>query len=196
MYCILVSGLPASGKSTAAKFISEKLGIPCFSKDSIKECLFDTIGFSSRAEKVKLNMGATASLYYVAEQMMKNSMPFMLENNFEYETSQGIIDLIEKYHCKAISVVLTGDYKKIYQRFCERQHCPDRHRGHVVNDCYPEIDPTRKIPEMSYEHFLGFATTRGMDKLRVKGENITVDTSDIQNVDWNALLATIKQHVK
>ena len=52
MYCILVAGMPASGKSTIAVRISESLGIPMLSKDSIKEVLFDDLGFHSRAEKV------------------------------------------------------------------------------------------------------------------------------------------------
>lgn len=51
MYCILVAGMPASGKSTIAVRISESLGIPMLSKDSIKEVLFDDLGFHSRAEK-------------------------------------------------------------------------------------------------------------------------------------------------
>ena len=36
MYCILVTGIPAAGKSTMAKFMSEKLKLPVISKDSIK----------------------------------------------------------------------------------------------------------------------------------------------------------------
>jgi len=90
MYCILISGIPASGKSTTAKKISQAFKIPCFSKDAIKEQLFDTVGFSSRAEKMKLNLAATLMLYDVAEQLMKNNLPFILENNFENQTADGI----------------------------------------------------------------------------------------------------------
>ena len=54
MYCILVTGIPAAGKSTMAKVMSEKLKLPVISKDTIKELLFDNVGFQSRAEKVKL----------------------------------------------------------------------------------------------------------------------------------------------
>lgn len=45
MYCILVTGIPAAGKSTIANFIAEKLNIPMMSKDGIKEILFDEVGF-------------------------------------------------------------------------------------------------------------------------------------------------------
>ena len=66
MYCILVAGMPASGKSTIAVRISKSLGIPMLSKDSIKEVLFDDLGFHSRAEKVQLGTAAMHILYYAA----------------------------------------------------------------------------------------------------------------------------------
>lgn len=70
MYCILVSGMPASGKSTIASKISETLGISLLSKDSIKEVLFDNLGFHSRAEKVQLGVAAMHILYYATAQLM------------------------------------------------------------------------------------------------------------------------------
>lgn len=196
MFCILISGIPASGKSTAAKMISEKLQIPYFSKDSVKERLFDSIGFSSREEKIKLNLAATSVLYYIAEQFMACGLPFILENNFENETAGEIGALLKDYSYKAISVVLTGDYQRIYERFCARQYSPDRHRGHIVNDRYPEEDRVRKIPLMPYEHFVGGITARGMDQFRVDGENIIVDTTDFQSVDWNELIEKIRTYLK
>lgn len=196
MYCILISGIPASGKSTTAKMLSQTFQIPCFSKDAIKERLFDTVGFSSRAEKMKLNLAATLTLYDIAEQLMKNNLPFILENNFENQTADGIKSLIDRYSYKAISVVLTGDYRKIYERFCERQKSPDRHRGHVVNERYPETEPARDIPPMPYEHYVGGITARGMDRFRIDGENIVVDTTEIGTVDWSALLDRINRLVK
>lgn len=36
MYCILVTGIPAAGKSTMAKFLSKELKLPVISKDTIK----------------------------------------------------------------------------------------------------------------------------------------------------------------
>ena len=54
MYCILITGIPAAGKSTMASILASKLNIPEISKDRIKEYLYDELGFSSRQEKVKL----------------------------------------------------------------------------------------------------------------------------------------------
>ena len=51
MYCILVAGIPASGKSFFADYLANDLSIPLISKDQIKELLFDAVGFRSREEK-------------------------------------------------------------------------------------------------------------------------------------------------
>ena len=48
MYCILITGIPASGKTTLAEYIAKELQIPMFSKDQMKELLFDEVGFHSR----------------------------------------------------------------------------------------------------------------------------------------------------
>lgn len=58
MCCILVAGLPDSGKSTIAGFLSEQLRIPALSKDRIKELMYDTVGFRSREEKVRLGIAS------------------------------------------------------------------------------------------------------------------------------------------
>ena len=138
MYCILVAGMPASGKSTIAVRISESLGIPMLSKASIKEVLFDDLGFHSRAEKVQLGTAAMHILYYAAAQLMKVGKPFILENNFEDASIPGIMALLETHHYTAVTVRLTGDPEVIYRRFAARDLSDTRHRGHVVNDCYPE----------------------------------------------------------
>ena len=97
MYCILVTGITAAGKSTMAALL--------------------------------------------AEQLMKSNRPFILENNFEKISKEPLEKILEKYSYTAITVTLTGNYPEIYRRFVERNNSPDRHRGHVVNDGYPEKNP-------------------------------------------------------
>lgn len=79
MYCILVTGIPAAGKSTMAEALAEDLELTVISKDKIKEIMFDDIGFNSREEKVKLGIASMNIMYYMAEQLMKNHQAFILE---------------------------------------------------------------------------------------------------------------------
>ena len=197
MYCILVTGIPASGKSTMAEFLAERLRLPMLSKDKIKEILFDDVGFASRIEKVALGISAMNILYYTAQQLMKCGRPFILENNFENISREGILFLLQKYSYHAVTVVLTGNYEIIYQRFLARNESPDRHRGHVVNDCYPEKEgKSCPAPVLSYENFCEGIRERGMDSFCADGPRIVVDTTDFSLVDREAILEEIIEYGK
>ena len=195
MYCILVAGMPASGKSTVAEKIAEALEIPMLSKDAIKEVLFDDLGFHGREEKVRLGVAAMHILYYAAAQLMKAGKPFILENNFEDASIPGIMALLETHHYTAVTVRLTGDPEVIYRRFAARDLSDTRHRGHVVNDCYPEPpgapreNPTRK----SYEQFRQDIATRGYTRFQANGPVLEVDVTDLSRLDVPALVDALRK---
>ena len=195
MYCILVTGIPAAGKSTMAEAVSERLKLPVISKDTVKELLFDNVGFHSREEKVNLGIASMEIMYYVARQLMKTGQPFILENNFEYSSESGMKNLLENYPYPVLTITLTGDYRVIYRRFLERESSPDRHRGHVVNDCYPEkkvnhLKPL-KAKTISYEDFACGIEKRGFDAFRVGERQIKVDTTDFSKIDMEKLFSQI-----
>jgi predicted kinase len=195
MYCILVTGIPAAGKSTMAEAVSERLKLPVISKDTVKELLFDNVGFHSREEKVNLGIASMEIMYYVARQLMKTGQPFILENNFEYSSESGMKNLLEDYPYPVLTITLTGDYRVIYRRFLERESSPDRHRGHVVNDCYPEkkvnhLKPL-KAKTISYEDFACGIEKRGFDAFRVGERQIKVDTTDFSKIDMEKLFSQI-----
>lgn len=194
MYCILVTGVPAAGKSTMAKYLAGHLSIPMISKDMIKELLFDNVGFKSREEKVKLGIASMNIMYYMAEQLMKFNQPFILENNFEYSSKDGLDEILDKYSYKAITLTLTGNYEKIYERFVERNESVDRHRGHVVNDRYPELEAGRKIPPIPFESFIAGIKNRGMDSFVSNGPHMVVDTTDFENVDLDSIVNEIRNY--
>ncbi len=194
MYCILLAGMPATGKSTMAKVLSKRLKLPAISKDSIKELLFDNVGFQSRAEKVNLGIASMEIMYYTAGQLMKAGQPFILENNFE-SSEKGMKNLVEKYQYSALTLTLTGDYKVIYQRFLERESSPDRHRGHVVNDCYPEEKDNHlrisNAKTISCEDFVRGMEQRGFNAFCVDGRQIRVDTTDFSKINMEKLISQI-----
>lgn len=192
MYCILVTGIPASEKSTLADFLAERLKLPVISKDRLKELMYDTIGFRSREEKVRLGTAAMEIMYDMAERLMKCGLPFILENNFENASKEGLMTLLGKYACPALTITLTGDYERIWQRFVERNHSPERHRGHVVNDCYPETEPGGKVPVLSYEDFVNGIVARGMDRFTAGGPHIVLDATEPGRIDREELLKNLE----
>ena len=134
-------------------------------------------------------------MYYTVGRLMKAGQPFILENNFEYSSERGIKTLLAKYQYPALTITLTGDYKVIYQRFLERDLSPDRHRGHVVNDCYPE--KKRRSPEelraasITYENYIHSIKQRGFDAFCVDGRQIKVDTTDFSKINMKKIFLHI-----
>lgn len=191
MYCILITGVPAAGKSTIAAFLASRLSLPVISKDSIKERLFDAVGFQSRQEKVRLGVASMDIQYYVAEQLMEARLPFILENNFENISRAPLLALLEKHGYLAVTVHVTGDLRVLHQRFLDRDRSPERHRGHVVNDCYPEKPGSQPAPPLSYEGYVSSVKRRGMDVFAANGPRIVVDTTDFAQVNLEALLRQI-----
>lgn len=194
MRCVLVSGAPASGKTRLGEYLSEHLDLPMASKDRAKEILFDTLGFRSREEKAALGTAAMELCYYFAEQQMKRGRPFLLENNFEAASKPGLEALLKQYDCRPITVFLTGDPRVIYQRFLEREQSPDRHRGHVVNTCYPEPEG-EKTPHtpISFEQFVSGIERRGMADFDVGGDRLIVDTTDFSRVDLENIARQVRE---
>ena len=129
MYCILVAGPPASGKSTLAARLSARLGLPMASKDELKEVLFDTLGFSSRQEKVALGVAAMALLCAFAQAQMRVGKSFILENNFEDVAKPPLQALLARYGYTPITLRMAGDPAVLYRRFLARNASPERHRG-------------------------------------------------------------------
>lgn len=189
--CLLIAGLPASGKSTFARLLERELGIPCLSKDAIKETLFDTLGFASRAEKVRLGEAAYRIQLDIAESMMRARQTLALENNFEDSSRAPLAALLARQGYTPATLMFDGDLAEIHRRFLARDQSPERHRGHVVNTCYPETSPSPYVP-LSFEAFAAGMDARGYRRFDVGGPRMTVDTTHIETLDWTPALNWVR----
>ena len=189
MYCILIAGAPASGKTTFANYLSEKIRVPVLAKDDIKEKLFDSIGFRSYDEKRRLDLCATEIMYLLAASQFKLGLPVILDNNFENSSVPSLRSLLDRYEVPVLTVRFEGDMTVIYERFLERDMSPDRHRGHVLKLRYPEETPEPYIP-IGTESFAERYEDRGMTSFSM-GRLITVDCTDLSAVDYDIVTAEI-----
>ena len=189
--CILIAGMPASGKSTFARMLTEALDVPCFSKDAIKESLYDALGFRSRAEKVRLGEAAYRVQLDLAVPLLCAGKTVALENNFEDVSIPLLMKILDRCSCTPVTVLLDGDPAVIWQRFVRRDQSPDRHRGHVVNTEYPERCPAPYVP-MTLDSFLEMIQRRGFRRFDVGGPRKIVDATDPESVDWPAVLDWVR----
>jgi dephospho-CoA kinase len=60
---VIVTGAPATGKSTLAVNLASNLGMPVLSKDLVKEALLESINPGSLRESQRLGQAAFKALY-------------------------------------------------------------------------------------------------------------------------------------
>lgn len=192
MHCILIAGLPASGKTTFAEHLGAETGLPVISKDRIKELLYDTVGFSGHGEKVTLSTAATRLLYYYAESLMRAGQSFILENNFENVTKPGLQKLLAAYKYRPLTVRFGGDIRVIYERYARRDADPARHAGHKGNDYPQRTGEGILAAPMTMEEFVSGVEARGIRDFSVGGEEIYVDTTHFEQVRYEEIIRQVR----
>jgi predicted kinase len=128
---VVVTGPPASGKTTIARALAAELTLLLFAKDDFKEALFDELGTGYRAWSRRLGRAVFALLMAVAERDLAAGRSLMLEANFVRGESEPRFAPLPPHrlvqvHCSAPADVLLG-------RFRAR----DRHAGHLDASTIP-----------------------------------------------------------
>lgn len=116
---VVVSGPVASGKSTLATPLAERLGLPLVAKDTIKEALFDVLGTGDEAWSKRMGAATYAVLWALAP----GFPAAVLEANFGPEARDHLLVLCPH----PIQVHCTGPREELERRFNERP----RHPGHI-----------------------------------------------------------------
>ncbi len=166
---VVVSGLPASGKTTVGRAISEGLSLPLLDKDSILEALFDSLKCNEQEQRERLSRASDEVLFRLAAA----STPAVLVNWWNPGTAPGrlaeIADRLVEVFCDCPLDVAAA-------RFVARE----RHPGHLDH-----LRTTRQR-EQGIERLR--TTYRGA--LRLGGPLVTVDTS--RPIDDEALVDTVR----
>ena len=192
MDLIILSGLPASGKSTVARALQAAFPYPVLEKDRMKECLFDTLGFESHDEKRRLDGAAAKILLQTAEEILSTGGSVILDNNFDTAAGAELRSLQERLRPRSVTVLLTADEGVLYQRYLERDLAHTRHPGHAVSDRYPPRPGDPEVSPMEREGFAQRYLSRGMGEVFWEGPVLRVDTTDLDALDREGLVAQVR----
>lgn len=174
---IVIGGYLASGKSTFALKLSERIKVPYIIKDTFKTAICQSIEIADREESSRLSAVTFDAMMYVTERMLETGNPIIIEGNFvpagikEVDESRRIRELIHKYGCTSLTFKFVGSTEVLYQRFMERENSPERGRANKMG-----FKP-------SYEDFSRWC--HNLDPFTIGGTAITVDTTDFSMTDFN-----------
>ncbi len=196
MQLIILAGMPATGKSTAAKALQAHFGFAVLEKDRIKECLFDTVGFESYAQKRQLDVAANTILLSVMESMLLAGDSLIVDNNFDAESAARLSALLTRYPARCVTVFFTGDAQVLYERYCRRDSLHERHLGHAMQTHYPPHAGESTAFSMTREGFDERFLRRKMDCLSWGGQSVTLDATYPERIDHTELIRRIEQMLR
>ena len=172
---LIVTGAPCAGKTTVAGRLARGLGAPLFTKDAIKERLFDAVGWGTPDLSRRLDEAAYSVLFHLAECEAAAGRTFVIESNFKpAKHSAPLRRMLDDNGAQAMQVVCSCSVEVLRDRFRLRAERSDRHPGH----CDAQL--AQELPEVLARGGYGF--------LDIPGERLELDTTDLDSVDYPALL--------
>jgi predicted kinase len=180
---VIVTGLPCTGKTTLARRLSADLRLPLISKDSIKETLFDTLGWNDREWSRKLGAATMRLLYMWIEEELAAGRSFIVECNFkaEYDTTI-FLELMERYPFTPFQIICHTEGPVLLERWKVRAVSGDRHPGHVDN--------------LTLEEFTPLLLAGECPPLDIGGTLYLLDTSDFDRVNYSGLLDALERGIR
>lgn len=180
---VIISGLPATGKTVLSRKLAQHTGLPLLSKDTIKEILFNGVGHGDRAWGEKLNVPTYDLLDYVVEQEVAAKHSLIIETPYDSDfRKEKYLALQEKYGFTCIQVLCYAEPQVLIQRFIDRIGASDRHPGH--NDAAALEDFKASIREAGK-----------VEPLPLKGKVYEIDMTDFAAVNETELFKHVKELV-
>lgn len=178
---ILVSGPPASGKTTLSRRLVADLTLPLVARDDFKEVLYETLGWSTVEWSQKLGRASYELMYLAMEKLLAAGVSHIVDCNFDptYATAR-LLDFAQRYSFEPFQILCTAPAELILQRYVARIDAGERHPGHVDRLRTGEFDPA--------------ANERRYVPMALGGDSITIDTSDFADVQYEALLVRIHSY--
>ena len=179
---VIVTGAPGSGKTTLARALAAGCALPVFSKDDLKDSLFDSLGWSDRAWSRRVGMASIHLLFLIAERILAAGQPVIVESNFrDARETPAFVALRERTPYTPLQIVCTCSREVALSRYAARWAGGERHPGHGEGELLAE--QTRALDAGEFA------------PLALGGETLSLDTTDPAMVDYKPVIRAVQRHL-
>lgn len=175
---LLITGHPATGKTTLAHHLASELRLPLISKDAIKESLVESLGGGTDEWLRKLSTAAWALVYQQIENLLKVSRSHIVESNFDpYYANTHWQNLAGRYDFKLVQLCCETEPSILLKRYIARIESGERHTGHVDASQDPAFLASIRKP-------FGYVA--------VNGDQLSINTTNYATISLPEIVHTLK----
>ena len=198
---IILQGGPATGKTTLGKKVAKEFQFPYFSKDNIKELIFDYIGlpttpalFSDNTSQntsddenegklsgMKMDEASVAILFQLIEAHIQVKKSCIIDCTFDEIHSSTFKKLKSKYFFFPIQIYCYADLDVLSQRYKERAETRERHPGHFDN--------------LLLQSFLEDPSRYDLQPIDIAGAMFSINTTTHTPKDYDKLIVSISKSI-
>jgi predicted kinase len=137
---IIVSGPPASGKSTVARRLADRFGIALVAKDTLKEGLFDAESPAIGGDRADLSRRAGGLALQEAARYLQRGESVLLEGNWRAaEYAVAVAALVREYRPRVMQILCVAAGETLLERFVTRALAGERHVVHADLEVLPRL---------------------------------------------------------
>jgi predicted kinase len=129
---VVVTGPPATGKTTLAQRLSRDLGLPLAAKDAIKERLYDTLGAGDREWSRRLGRATFELMFHWLAEELRAGRSIVAEANF---TAAAVPRFAALPSHRVLQLFCTAPRDVVVERYAART----RHHGHLDDVVLEEL---------------------------------------------------------
>ena len=184
---ILLHGGPATGKTTLGLRLAETFGIPYFSKDGVKEPIFDHVGLPVAWETDDglsgrtMNEASHTILIYIVEALLVARASCIVDSTFQAHHAPRFRSLQEQHSFRHVQILCRTEAGELRRRLVGRAENGERHAGHRDKELVQRLDPA--------------AIDKDFRHLEIGGLQITLDTTTATSAEeYEDVVGRIRNH--